>query len=419
MDAEKIFVHRHLKISLEEALSDTPVVCLLGARQSGKSTLAEHFQDNRAYISLDDQNLLDAVRNDPMGFVAQLPEKVTLDEVQRAPELFLAIKRAVDKERSAGRFLLTGSANLLQLPRLADSLAGRMECLFLQPFTQAEKVGAPGLFLERLLHEGFVEPIRSNKNLEASQLPERITLGGYPEPNRRLIARARQWHRQYLRSIIERDVYDVARIQDGDQIGSLVRMIAIRTAELLNVSSLAVDLKMDRDTVYRHIAILEKLFLVRRLPAWHRNTASRLIKSPKLHMCDTGLAATLSGLHPEDWMLKKGQFGHLLESFVLQELVAHAAWTDPDLQFYHYRDKDKVEVDCVITRGSRVWGVEVKASSRVTLSDAMGLRRLAEQAGSDFMRGIVLYDGDSVLRLGDDRFHAVPLSKLWSSYKTR
>lgn len=414
MAREDRYVGRLLQPSLEEALADTPVVCLLGARQCGKSTLAEHWAPHRTYISLDDQNFLQAAQNDPAGFVGQLPDEVTLDEVQRVPEVLLAIKRAVDSDRRPGRFLLTGSANLLQLPKLADSLAGRMECLFLQPFTECEKEQAPGQFLRLLLEGALEEPLTGGGPPKPSTLPRRLVAGGYPEPNRRTAARARQWHRQYLRSITERDIHDVARIQDGTQVQRLLEMVALRTAELLNMSSLGNDLDMDRQTVDRHLTVLEKLFLVRRLPAWHRNSAKRLIKTPKIHVCDSGLAATLTDLHPEDWTTKRDRFGHLLESFVLQQLIAQAGWTDPDIRFFHYRDKDKVEVDCVITRGSKVWGVEVKAATTVNTTDGKGLRRLAEQAGKNFQGGVLLYDGQSVFRLGDDKLHAVPLSKLWT-----
>lgn len=407
------YIKRMLRGALEEALADTPVVCLLGARQTGKSTLAGILAPDRHYITLDDQNLLQSAMSDPVGFIAQLPDFVTLDEVQRVPGLLLAIKRQVDVDRRPGRFLLTGSANLLQLPRLADSLAGRMECLYLQPFSEAEKEGAPGHFLKRLLNGELNEPLRGATDLKRSTLPERLIMGGYPEPNQRSRSRARQWHRQYLRSIMERDVRDVARIKDSGDLARLLELLAHRTAELLNVSSLANDLHVDRQTADRHLAILEKLFLIRTLPAWHRNSANRLVKAPKIHLCDTGLAATLADLHPENWNAKRDRFGHLLESFVLQQLVAQAGWTDPDLRFWHYRDKDKVEVDCVITRGRKVWGIEVKAAATVSSSDAAGLHRLAEQAKSDFQAGIVLYDGDAVIPLGQSGFLGVPLSKLW------
>ena len=414
MAAPDEYVSRLLQPGLEEALKDTPVVSLIGARQCGKSTLAAHLAPDRDYISLDDQNYLQAAQDDPIGFVAQLPDVVTLDEVQRVPELLLSIKRSVDADRRPGRFLLTGSANLLQLPRLADSLAGRMECLVLQPFAEAEQEGAPGRFLRELVEGMIEEPFTGGGPPQPSALPGRLVIGGFPEPKRRTPARARQWHRQYLRSIVARDIHDVARIQDGAQVERLLEMLALRTASLLNMSSLANDLAMDRQTVDRHLAVLEKLFLVRRLPAWHPNSAKRLVKTPKIHVCDPGIAATLAELHPDAWIAKRKQFGHLLESFVVQQLFAQASWTDPDLRIFHYRDKDMVEVDCVITRGRHVWGVEVKAAATVNPTDGKGLRRLADQAGRNFQGGVLLYDGQSVFRLGDDRLHAVPLSRLWT-----
>lgn len=413
MAESRNYVVRLLERRLTEALSDTPVVCLLGPRQCGKTTLVEHLAPERTYLTFDDQNVLQAAASDPLGFVGHLPDCVTLDEVQRVPDILLAIKRAVDADRRPGRFLLTGSANLMQLPKLADSLAGRMECQFLQPFSEAEKEGSAGRFLENLLAGRFDERLSGTDTPRPSSLPPRLVAGGYPEPNRRPPTRARQWHRQYLHSIIERDVRDVARVHDAAQIRRLLEVLAARTAELLNLSSLGNDLDMNRQTIDRHLTVLERLFLIRRLPAWHRNSAKRLIKAPKVHVCDSGLAATLADLHSENWLAAQDRFGHLLESFVVQQLVAQGGWTDPDLQFFHYRDKDQVEVDCVITRGRDVWGVEVKAAATVNPSDGKGLRRLADQAGAGFQGGVLLYDGQSVFQLGDKRIRAVPLARLW------
>ena len=413
MDALKKPVQRHLSSAVAQALADTPVVCLLGPRQCGKSTLAGMLAPERAYYSLDDHNYLKAAQADPVGFLAQLPDYVTLDEVQRAPELFLAIKRSVDTDRRPGRFFLTGSANLLQLPRLADSLAGRMECLYLHPFSAAEVGNAPGHFLKDWLAGALRVDLQPSSNVQASQLPERLLAGGYPEPRKRTASRARQWQRNYIQSIIERDIHDVADVKSGADTGRLLELLAHRTGQLLNVSGIAKEVQLDRETVERHLSILEKLFLVRRLPAWHRNTSKRLIKTPKLHLCDSGLCGTLADLRADEWNAKRQQFGHLLESAILQELIAHSGWIDSDLRFWHYRDKDKVEVDCVITRGQEVWGVEIKASATVNSTDTKGLRRLAAAAGNDFQGGIVFYDGNSILPLNDHAYMAVPISKLW------
>jgi len=413
MDGLETMLPRGIRRALDEAMTDTPVVCLLGPRQCGKSTIARSLDPGRHYLSLDDGNLLAAAVKDPGGFIAQLPHTVTIDEVQRAPELLLAIKRAVDEKRRPGRFLLTGSANLLQLPHLPDSLAGRMECLYLHPLTESEKSWNAGAFLERWLAGGLSDNRLREQAMAPSSLPGRIVAGGYPEPQGRLPVRARQWHRQYLRAVMDRDVHDVAHVRDSAEVARLLELLSHQTGSLLNTTSLGNDLNLDRQTVERYIVVLERLFLIRRLAPWHRNAAKRLIKTPKIHLVDSGLAASLSGISSEDWLTRRDRFGHLLESFVLQQLIAQAGWTDPDLRFWHYRDKDQVEVDVVLTRGSKVWGLEIKASATLHHSDGKGLRRLAAQAGSDFQSGIVFYDGSSILQLDGPKILAVPLELLW------
>ena len=414
MDESPPLYPRVLRAALETALADTPVVCVLGPRQCGKSTLAQTFMPQYAAVTLDDSALLATARSDPDGFVGALPHAVIIDEVQRAPELLRAIKAAVDRDRRPGRFLLTGSANLLLLPQISDSLAGRAEVLQLHPLTEAEKERHAGRFLEQLLQGGFAPAIVPAEPEALLDLPRRLVEGGYPEPLNRSPERARQWHRQYLRTIIERDVQDIARVRDVGALGRLLEVLALRNAELLNSSSLGNELDLRRETIDHYLSILERLFLIRRLPAWHRNEAKRLVKAPKIHLLDSGLAATLAGLTDADWLPRRERFGHLLESFVLQQVVAQAGWTNPELRFWHYRDKDQAEVDVVITQGRRTWGIEVKASASVAPSDARGLRQLAAQAGTDFQGGVVLYAGASVLTLGDPRLLAVPLNRLWT-----
>jgi len=367
----------------------------------------------RAFISLDDDNYYKVASMDPGGFVASLPDMVILDEVQRVPELLPAIKLSVDRDRRAGRFLLTGSANLLLLPRVMESLAGRMEVVQLQPLAEVEKERNDGAFLRSFLDGKIRVGILTGREISNSDLPCRLVEGGYPEPLTRSPKRARQWHRQYLKSIIERDVKDVARVKDGHELARLIELLALRSAELMNISNLSKELGLHRETVEQYISILERIFLIRRLPAWHRNSAKRLIKTPKLHLVDSGLAATLTGLTAGDWIDRRDRMGHLLESFVIQQLIAQAAWTDPALRFWHYRDKDKVEVDLVITRGSMTWGVEVKAAASLNKKDTKGLTRLSDQCGEDFQGGIVLYNGLDTLPLGNTPFLAVPFSQLW------
>jgi len=407
--------HPRLLVSrIKVAMKDTPVICLLGPRQCGKSTLVRTAFPKHTYLNLDQEEILLTALRDPAGFVKNLPERVILDEVQRAPRLMRAIKISVDNDRRPGRFILTGSANLLLLPQLSDSLAGRMEVLQLHPFTEAEKERHAGKFLKNFLTKKIKPHIEGSPTKEPTpSLQERLVAGGYPEPLRRSPARARQWYQNYLRSIIERDIQDVAKIRDAHQLIKLLKLLSFSTGELINTTNLSNDLKIDRKTTEHYLSILEKIFLIRFLHPWHPNDGKRLIKNPKLHFLDTGLAAALAGLKASDWIPKRERFGHLLESFVVQQLIAQAGWTNSELQVWHYRDHDKVEVDLVITRGEETWGIEVKAAASITDRDGQGLRRLAHRCGKNFRGGIVFYDGNSTFRLADKRCMAVPLKKLW------
>ena len=402
---------------LEDALADTPVVCVLGPRQCGKTTLVRTLAPKRAFITLDDTVLLDAAVADPKAFIAALPAQVTIDEIQRAPGLLPAIKKSVDEDRKPGRFILTGSANILLLPRVADSLAGRMEIIRLHPLTESEKARASGGFLSALVNGTLAPKVLGSrakpaKSAKSATLVERVAAGGYPEPLTRTAARARRWYSQYTTAILDRDVRDIATIRDSGDLRRLLEMCAIRTATLLNSASLATDLGIARATLDGYFAILERMFLVRRLPAWHSNASRRLIKAAKLHVVDTGLGAALASLSPQDLNGSREKFGLLLESWVVQQITAQTAWTDPSLQCYHFRDKDQLEVDLVITRGTRVWGVEVKAGTSVNASDCRGLERLATLAGKNFVGGIVLYDGADCLSMGRGIL-AVPHAWLW------
>lgn len=404
---------RYIEPILRAALADTPVVCLLGPRQAGKTTLVQHLAPERAYISFDDQNLLDAAARDPVGFIQGLPEEVTLDEIQRVPELLPAIKLSVDRQRIPGRFVLTGSANLLLLPRVQESLAGRMEVTRLHPLSEMEKRGGKNSLLQALL-AGEIRPQVSSAGDVVQGIPEAICQGGYPEPNSRNAKGARRWFRQYLDAIIQRDVQDVAAVHKEDELLRLMGLLAARTATLLNVSNLSSDLGMDRETIEKYISILERLFLVRRLPAWHRNSAKRLIKTPKIHVVDSGLAAMLNRLAIGDWKSHSTDYGGVLESFVVQQMICQAGWLDDDLSFSHYRDKEKAEVDLVIEQGRNVWGVEVKRAATLKNEDGLGLAKLAAQAGRQFRGGVLLYSGTNSLPLKATNCFAVPLDRLWS-----
>lgn len=401
---------------LEQALAESPVVLIHGPRQCGKTTLAQVVGEKRdyAYISFDDAVQLESAISDPVGFVADLPERTILDEVQRAPALFTALKRAVDRDRRPGRFLLTGSANVLLLPTLADSLAGRMEILRLHPLAQCELAESRSKFLETLFSNGF--KTRSYERL-GKELIRRVVAGGYPAALARTTARRRAtWYRDYVETLVQRDVRDLARIASLDALPRLLTFAAGQTARLINISDLAAPFQLSRPTIREYVTLLERIFLLEELPPWHNNRLSRLIKTPKLHVTDTGVACALLGLDEQALFDDRASFGQLLETFVVQELKRHASWRDDDVRFHHLRDKDGVEVDLVIEQGARTLAaVEVKAAATVTLSDFRAILKLQEAVGKRFACGVVLYDGEAVVRFGD-RLYAVPIRALWESH---
>ena len=400
---------------LVEALTDSPVVLLHGPRQSGKTTLARIVGDRLGYtyVSFDDDVARKGAETDPAGLVADLPDRTILDEVQRVPSLFAALKTAVDRRRVAGRFILTGSANVLLVPRISDSLAGRMEILRLHPLAQCELERRSPRFLEALFEGGF--EVRQTERL-GGQLAERIAAGGYPAALARTSSRRRAaWYRDYLDTLVQRDVRDLTRIGSLDALPRLLALAASQTARLLNVTDLASPFQLSRPTIRDYVTLLERIFLVDTLPPWHSNRLSRLVKTPKLHLGDTGLACSLLGIDGPALAADRALLGQLLETFVFQELRRQASGHADRHTFFHFRDKDGAEVDIVIERGARaVAGVEVKAASTVTNADFRGLRRLREAAGDSFLRGVVLYDGETRVGFGD-RLHAVPLRTLWES----
>jgi predicted AAA+ superfamily ATPase len=404
---------RYAQPRLAEALADSPVVLIHGPRQCGKTTLVRQMGERAgyAYFSFDDAVTLAAATEDPVGFVGDLPARTILDEVQRAPQLFTTLKSAVDRRRTAGRFLLTGSANVLLLPRLADSLAGRMEILRLNPLAQAELARTPPDFLDALFRSAF--KTRTRPRL-AKELSARITAGGYPAALARSSPQRRAaWYRDYIETLVQRDVRDLARISALDALPRLLALAAGQTARLLNVTDLAGPFQLSRPTIRDYVTLLERVFLLETLPPWHSNRLSRLIKTPKLHLGDTGLACALLGLDAASLAADRGLLGQLLETFVFQELRRQASWLDESIRFFHFRDKDGAEVDIVLERGARdVAGVEVKAAATVTAADFRGLRKLREAAGARFLGGVVLYDGETSASFGDGLF-AVPIRCLW------
>ena len=398
---------------LLEAMSDTPVVLLAGPRQAGKTTLVKQIAGNSGefrYLTLDDALTLLSAQEDPVGMIRSL-DRAVIDEIQRAPGLLLAIKKSVDEDRRSGRFLLTGSANLMALPTVADSLAGRMETLSLLPLSQSEVSGQTANWLDRVFADHLPQAGSSARD---DDLVARVLRGGYPEALTRSTDRRRTtWARQYLAAMVERDVRDIANIDKLDQLPRFLRALAQMAGQMCNYSQLGGQVGIDNKTAAKYLGIFEQMYLLKRVDVWARNRLKRMVKMPKLQFIDAGLLATLLDLTAEETQKDKTRFGHVLETFVYSELLKHASTAEGDYQLLYYRDADQVEVDVVIENAAgQVVGVEVKSSATVKESDLRGLRKLAGLAGADFKMGVLLYDGDETLPLGDNIW-AAPLSTLW------
>ena len=404
---------RWIEPRIDEALLDTPMVLLAGPRQAGKTTLVRQFAERGLhYLTLDDELTLLSAREDPVGMIRNL-DRAVIDEIQRAPELLLAIKKSVDEDRRPGRFLLTGSANLMALPAVADSLAGRMETLMLLPLSQSEIENRPANWIDRVFAG---EILTTNPPVLGSNLVERVLRGGYPEAVARPTEKRRTaWARQYIDAILQRDVRDVAEIDKLDQLPRFLRALAQTAGQMCNYSELGGQVGLDGKTVSRYISIFEQMYLLKRIDVWARNRLKRVVKTPKLQFIDSGLLGMLTNIRHKDVQLDKTGYGHILESFVFGELLKHTTTSDDDYRLLYYRDADKFEVDVVIENSAgQLVGVEVKASATVKERDLRGLKKLASLAGDQFTAGVLLYDGDETMPLGSNLW-AAPLSTLWGS----
>ena len=405
---------RAIEPRLQEAMQDTPVVLLAGPRQAGKTTLVRQVAAEKGlrYLTLDDDLVLMSAREDPVGMVRDI-DRAVIDEIQRAPSLLLAIKKTVDEDRRPGRFLLTGSANLMTLPTVADSLAGRMETLSLLPLSQSEIEG---------VNANWIDNAFQGKLLQARQvavgddLIERVLLGGYPEAiSRKSVRRRTAWARQYLDAIIQRDVRDISGLEKLDHLPRFLRALAQTAGQMCNFTKLGGQVQLDGKTAAKYLSVFEQMYLLKRVDVWSTNKLSRIVKTPKLQFVDSGLLAALLEITVDEVKQDRTRFGALLETFVYTELMKHSATSDSEYQLLYYRDADKIEVDVVIEDpiGNLVC-VEVKAAATVKSNDLRGLKKMAAVAGKKFKLGVLFYDGQEVLPLGD-KIWAVPLSILWGT----
>ena len=410
----EVYIPRHVESRVAAALADTRIVAIVGPRQSGKTTLARRIavKNDLGFASLDSRVARLFAASDPEGFLKTYPVSV-IDEIQRAPELILELKRRVDEDARPGRYLVTGSVDLFAGTIVPDSLAGRVETVELLPFSQAE---ARRLGTADFLNRACAGDFSSQQHTGFTQnLLDAIVTGGYPEiMSVKGMRRKQERLLAYTRIVAGRDLPELMSIRkDRAAMFALVEHAALMSGQLVNLSSLAASLKVDHKTVDRWLSLLERMFLVRRIRAWNRNQGKRLIRTPKLHFVDSGVLAAVRGVDEEALQADRQQLGFLLESFVFSELIKALPHCRHPLRISHYRDKDGYEVDFVLeTSSGKIVGLEVKAAAGVNLRDFRGLRRLAAASGDKFVCGIVLHDGDQIMQTGRNLF-AMPVKMLW------
>lgn len=404
---------RHAQSLVTEALADTRVVLINGARQAGKSTLTRLTAGSRqgaAVRLLDDAATLRAAQDDPVSFVDH-DGLVVIDEIQLAPALLSAIKVSVDLDPRPGRFLLTGSSRILALRSLPDALPGRMEVIELWPFSQGELNGDPDRFIDAAFRYGA--GIQHSSQLRRRDYLDRVVAGGFPEAVRRAPRRRAAFFDSYVSTLIERDVLEIASIERRGDLLKLLALLAGRAGSLLVPAALAAASGIPRTTLVRYLELLSTVFLIKSIPAWSGGQTKRVVGTPKLAFVDTGIACHLLGQDAVRLGEPSGAAGPMLENFVVMELARQLTWSEERGRLFHYRTKDQLEVDAVIeTPDGRVIAVEVKAGATVRTGDLAGLRNLAGHLGDKLVAGYVMYTGQQTLSFGG-KIKAIPLDALW------
>ena len=411
-------IPRGIEPELRDILSVSRAAAITGPRQAGKSTLARQLQTAGVvpnYFTLDDEATRNAARDDPDGFALSLPRPAVIDEVQRVPSLMLAVKQILDNDPAPGQFLLTGSADLLTARVVADALPGRVEYLNLWPLARAEIEGKRDSVIDALLDGTPPRVSGAPKGRAASA--ELVVAGGFPDALNRNPRQRARYLRSYVQATLSRDLPEIGGVRgDPAKLEQLLRLLAARTSTLVNYAALGRALALDEKTVKAHIELLSQLFLLHRLRPWSANLGARQVKTPKLLLTDTGLAAALVGVDAARYSApdQGALAGGLFETFVVMELIKQASWSTTPVELYFYRDSDKREVDLVVESASGdVVAIEAKTAAATTASDLRGLRVLRDKLGERFKAGVVVYSGEHTLPI-DDRIWAVPIFGLWT-----
>lgn len=404
---------------VRETLSDTPVSIVQGARQVGKSTMVRRLVQERAgrLFSLDDADVLTAAEADPDGFVRQFPAGLlAIDESQRVPALIRAIKAAVDDDRRPGRFLLTGSADLLDVPGTGESLAGRAETIALYGFSQGELTGVRDDLITTIVTGGFQGSTAVNQSVGRNEYAQAIVTGGFPEVQVRTSRRRDRWFENYLARVIEHDAAEVSRLRQLERLDKLIRLIASSNAGELVKAKIARQSGIPETSVDPYVRLLETLYLVHRLPTWGNNLTQRVVGRPKIIVIDSGVAAHLAGqtLERLTTFSSDDQFGPLFEAFLASELLKQQSWSATSFRLHHYRDREGHEVDLIAELADgRVIAFEIKAARSAVPGHVRGLAYLRDKLKDRFVAGVVLNTSAQLLRLGD-RLWSAPASYLWA-----
>ncbi|MDQ2708629.1 MAG: ATP-binding protein [Actinomycetota bacterium] len=397
-----------------EALSDTPVVVVNGPRQAGKTTLVRSlpYPGSVEVVSLDDPTARAAAGDDPRAFVERPVDTLVVDEAQLEPRLFRAIKASVDANRRPGRFLLTGSSRLLAAPDMADALVGRVETIELWPFAERELAYSTEPSFIDAIFDSPRTLVRRGSATRA-EISDRLLRGGFPEAVRRRPPRRRAWFDNYVRTITQQVIRELADLERLADIPRLLALCAARTGTELNTASIAGELGIPARTLSTHLAHLSTAFLVRLVPAWSTNLSAKVVRRPKLVMADVGLAAHLQGVTAAGLDRPQTQFGPLLETLVATEIQRQLSWSHSFATLSHFRDRSGVEVDLVLEHpDGRIVGIEVKATGTPRTEDLRGLRFLADRLGDRFHFGCLLSTALEATPFGP-KLATLPLSSLW------
>ncbi len=406
-------ISRNIKSKLINALSDSPVILLHGARQTGKSTLVKYLAENEypaKYLTFDDPGILSAAQNNPQEFLDGYDDNLVIDEVQKVPDIFAAIKISIDRKRKPGKYILTGSSNVFLLPKVSESLAGRIEILQLFPFSQNEITGSDFNLVDEIFKSEF-KP--TGKSRMKNDLVSKVITGGFPEMLlRKDRSRQAAWFKSYITTILQRDVRDISNIEKLSELPKLLSIFSARAGTLLNFAEFSRSAAIPQTTLKRYTALLEAVFMIYLLPAWSGNLSKRLIKTPKIYMSDTGLLTHLIGFEQDKILYDPLSWGRILENFVLVELLKQSSWSKFNLSLFHFRTSSGHEVDFVIERSDgKLIGIEVKASAKISAADFNHLHVFADETGKKFLRGIVIYTGKDAIPFGKN-MDAIPIDML-------